>query len=152
MTATAPRRNHAPVSLPAFAYDREQLGAGLDKAASADPDKRAAAVSEAVFGARAEGSPLPGDMTMRADQKLVEREHAELPGVVEKVRVFDPDSKGAERAMAEADRRTALLERQAESRAGTDLAPEPEPEPEPEPAPEAAAGEEGDAGPRRRKS
>lgn len=113
---TAARRNHSPVSLPPGSYDREQLGKGLDKAAAADPDNRAAAVTEAVKAATGEegqGMSTP-DGSMRPDMQLIEREHEEL-GITERVRVHDPDSKGAEVAAQEAERADDLQARQSET-------------------------------------
>lgn len=150
--AAAARRNHSAVSFPTGAYDRQALAEGLDKAAGAAPDQRADALTEAVDTARAEGSPASVDTTLRIDQKVVEREHERLPGVIERVRVFDPESEGAKTVAEEAERRTESLEGQSAQLAdATTSIEEPgEPGSETDPAGAATAGEDGGTGSRRR--
>lgn len=108
--------NHAPVPLPAGSVDFQKLRSGLDKAAEASPEKRADAVGKAVNAATADDGMVTSDLSVRVDQKVVEREHPEL-GVKEQVRVFDKRSDGAKALAEKAERDADMLTRQAEVRA-----------------------------------
>lgn len=140
MTATKSppaKLNHAPVSLPAVSVDFQKLRDGLDDATKAKPADRADAVTDAIKGANlVDGALDSPDLSVRADQKIVEREHPEL-GITEQVRVHDPESDAAATMADEADAAEHRLTSQAENRAA--LVSEPDLEVIDTPAPVAPA-------------